>query len=57
MRAHVWKYSNTTIDVLNKFRDLGAHINTIAAAESHVINDRFDETTQAMHSSIEYIYI
>ena len=40
LRAHVWKYSNTTIDVLNKFRDLGAHINTIAAAESHVINER-----------------
>ena len=49
LRKVIWRCSQTTIKVLNQFRDLGAHINVTNAAQSITINTRSIEAADAVN--------
>lgn len=50
MRLHKWQYAgDAVIQVINNFRDLGAHVNLTNAANSKTINDRVAKGVGKVH--------
>ena len=49
LAAHIWKYSDTTIRVVNNFRDLRAHLNLTTLIASTTLNNRIACNTNAVY--------
>ena len=48
LRKHKWPYSENVIDMLNSFRDLGAHINITPSIHTTTINQRFRDAIRGI---------